>query len=88
MAGKLGNQVAVITGGASGYGREMALLFAKEGARIVIWDVNEKGGLETVKMIKGKSNEAHFRKVDVRVSQEVMPATQEVKSCGAGLIYW
>ncbi len=79
MAGKLENRVTVITGGASGYGREMALLFAHEGARIVLWDINEKGGLETLNLLKEKKKEGHFQKVDVRVSGEIRPASLEVE---------
>ncbi len=79
MAGKLENRVTVITGGASGYGREMALLFAHEGARIVLWDINEKGGLETLNLLKEKKKEDHFQKLDVRVSGEVRQASLEVE---------
>lgn len=79
MAGKLENRVTVITGGASGYGRQMALLFAHEGARIVLWDINEKGGLETLNLLKEKKKEDHFQKLDVRVSGEVRQASLEVE---------
>ena len=43
MAGKLQDQVAIITGGASGIGEAIALLFAAEGAHIAIADLNEDG---------------------------------------------
>ena len=41
---RLQDKVAVITGGGSGIGRETAVLFAKEGAAIVVADVNDGGG--------------------------------------------
>ena len=44
---RLENKVALITGGSGGIGRETALLFAKEGAKIVVTDVNDAAGQET-----------------------------------------
>ena len=41
--GRLDNKVAIVTGGSSGIGRETVLLFVKEGANVVIADVNESG---------------------------------------------
>ncbi|MFZ3383530.1 MAG: 3-oxoacyl-ACP reductase FabG [Candidatus Methanoperedens sp.] len=61
---RLENKVVIITGAGSGIGRETALLFAKEGAKVVVADVNEKGGEETVAQIK-KNGEGFFVKLDV-----------------------
>lgn len=60
----LENQVAIVTGGGSGIGREVALSYADEGAKVVVSDVNEAGGNETVDLIKKKSGEAFFIKAD------------------------
>jgi len=49
---RLKDKVALITGAGSGIGREAALLFSKEGARIVVADVNDRGGEETVAQIQ------------------------------------
>jgi len=61
---RLENKVIIITGAGSGIGKETALLFAKEGAKVVVADVNEKGGNETVAEIK-KNGEGFFAKLDV-----------------------
>jgi NAD(P)-dependent dehydrogenase (short-subunit alcohol dehydrogenase family) len=48
---KLDGQVAIVTGGASGQGRATAVLFAQEGAKVVVADVNDKGAAETARFI-------------------------------------
>jgi NAD(P)-dependent dehydrogenase (short-subunit alcohol dehydrogenase family) len=62
---RLANKVAVITGAGSGIGRETALLWAREGARLVVADVNEAGGRETVDAVTGGGGEAVFVRADV-----------------------
>jgi NAD(P)-dependent dehydrogenase (short-subunit alcohol dehydrogenase family) len=57
--------VAVITGAASGIGRETALLFAREGARVVVADVDDAGGRKTVKMLEGQGGRAVYVQCDV-----------------------
>ncbi len=62
---KLENKVAIITGAGSGIGKETALLFAREGAKVVVADISEKGGMETVVEIKRNSGEGFFFRLDV-----------------------
>ena len=62
---KLGGKVAVITGGGSGMGRATALLFAKEGAKVVIGEWNETTMNETLEMIKKAGGEAIGVKTNV-----------------------
>jgi len=61
---KLENKVAIITGAGSGIGKETALLFAREGARVVVADINEKGGSDTVEGIKRNGGDGFFVKLD------------------------
>ena len=65
--GRLDGKVAVITGSGSGIGREAALLFSEEGAKLCIADVAEKEGEQTASDCK----EAFFQKVDVADPQSV-----------------
>ncbi len=65
MPGTLEGKVALITGGASGIGRATALIYAREGAKLVIADMNEDGGQQTAHMIQENGGDATFAKVDV-----------------------
>jgi len=60
----LENKVAIITGAGSGIGKAISLLYANEGAKIVVSDISEKGGNETVSEVKAKGGEAIFVKAD------------------------
>lgn len=65
------NKIALVTGAASGIGRSTALAFAKEGAKVVVSDIREKEGKETVQLIKENKGEAIFFKCDVSSEEEV-----------------
>jgi NAD(P)-dependent dehydrogenase (short-subunit alcohol dehydrogenase family) len=71
MAGQLKGRVALVTGGSSGIGRATAFKFAAEGAKVVVADVNVKGGEETVRLIKEAGGTAIFVKTDVARADEV-----------------
>lgn len=62
---RLKDKVALITGAASGIGKETALLFAREGAAIVACDVNDALGAETVKQIESGKGKAIYVHADV-----------------------
>lgn len=62
---ELEDKVAIVTGAASGIGRSTALALAREGAQVVVSDVDEAGGQETVRLIEQQGGEAIFVKTDV-----------------------
>jgi NAD(P)-dependent dehydrogenase (short-subunit alcohol dehydrogenase family) len=67
---RLKDKVALITGAGSGIGRETALLFAAEGAKVVAVDVNDAAGNETVAMIKRNGGDAVYVHADVSKAAE------------------
>jgi len=74
--GRLSGEVAIITGSSSGMGEATALLFAKEGAKVVVSDIVEQSGLATVQSIKDAGGEAIFSKTDVSRSEDVEATVQ------------
>lgn len=62
---RLQGKVALITGGGGGIGRETSLLFAKEGAQIVVVDVNDGAGQDTVRDVEAQGGEAIYVHADV-----------------------
>ena len=71
------DKVVIITGGGSGIGKETGILFAKEGAKVVVADVNEKGGAETVESIKNAGGEAFFARLDVSNREQAKQVVKE-----------
>ena len=61
----LGEAVALVTGAASGIGRAIAQRYADAGSHVVVSDVDEEGGQETVRMIEEAGGEATFVAADV-----------------------
>lgn len=75
---RLENKVALITGGARGIGREIALLFAKEGADIVVWDINMQEAQKTVLDIETLGRRSSAGEVDVRDYKKVEEALNKI----------
>jgi NAD(P)-dependent dehydrogenase (short-subunit alcohol dehydrogenase family) len=73
---RLNGKVAIVTGAGSGLGRAAALLFAREGAKVVVAANREKDGEQTVKLIKEGGGDAILVQVDVTNSPDVEKAVK------------
>ena len=69
---------AVVTGGGSGIGRAVCLLFAKQGAIVHVTDVNEAQAKETVQLITDADGEAYVRVCDVTQQQQVIDLYKQI----------
>jgi NAD(P)-dependent dehydrogenase (short-subunit alcohol dehydrogenase family) len=67
---RLHDKIALITGAGSGIGRESAMLFAREGAAVVVVDIDDRMGLETVSAIKSSNGRAAYIHSDVSESAD------------------
>jgi len=75
---RLKNKIALITGGANGIGLATAERFAKEGAKIILWDVSDQGN-EIADRLKMEGHEIIFKKVSVTNQDEVQKAMTEAQ---------
>lgn len=73
---RLKNKVALITGGANGIGLATAQRFAKEGAKIILWDLSENGKM-VVEDLKKQGYEAIFSKISVADQELVLQGVSE-----------
>jgi len=62
---EIAGRTAVVSGGASGIGRAICLALARKGARIVVADIDEAGGQETVRLVQEAGSQAVFQRCDV-----------------------
>ncbi len=77
MAERLQGKVSAITGAGMGLGQAVAVLFASEGARVVVGEINSEKGLETVNLIKEQGGEALLVQMDVRLPGDAKRLTRE-----------
>jgi NAD(P)-dependent dehydrogenase (short-subunit alcohol dehydrogenase family) len=80
----LKNKTAVITGAGSGIGRAMAILFAKQGAKVFVLDLDEAGSMKTVEEIKSAGGSAEFKKCNVSLPDDVEAVINKA-AAGSGL---
>jgi len=71
VTGRLEGKTAFITGSASGIGRAIAATFAREGASVVVADVNDEGAAETLDLISAEGGTARFIRTDVTSEENV-----------------
>jgi 3-oxoacyl-[acyl-carrier protein] reductase len=84
----LAGRVAVVTGAASGIGRETARVLAQAGARLVLVDVNEAGLGETASLVEAVGSPATTRRLDVSDREAVEALADEVALILGGLDVW
>jgi NAD(P)-dependent dehydrogenase (short-subunit alcohol dehydrogenase family) len=80
VAGQLEGKVALVTGAASGIGRAAAIAFAREGAKVVVSDVDQAGGEATVRTIEDSHGEALWVAADVSDSGQVQELVERTVS--------
>jgi len=68
---RMEGRITLVTGSTSGIGRGIALVFAREGAKVVVTGRNIEGGQETVDMIKKEGGDAVFVQADLLQSSQV-----------------
>src|SRR5256885_10374339 len=73
MAARVEGRVAFITGAGMGIGRETALLFAEEGAGVVVGDIDANAAKETVALVEGRGGRALATIGDVAIEAGVRP---------------
>ncbi len=81
----LKGKVAVVTGAASGMGRATAVCFAREGARVVLGDVDARAGAHACEEIRGAGGEATFARTDVAVESQVAALVATAERVYGGL---
>jgi NAD(P)-dependent dehydrogenase (short-subunit alcohol dehydrogenase family) len=79
LNGRLAGKTTVITGGAAGIGRATSLMFAREGAQVVIIDIQDDAGQETVRMVQSAGGTAHFFHADVSKAAQVDRAFDAIR---------
>ncbi len=77
---RLANKAIIVTGGSSGLGRASAIAFSREGADVIVADLNETGAAETVQIIAGSGGRAFFVKADVSRANDVEALVKETVS--------
>lgn len=82
MTGLLEGHIAAVTGGGSGIGQGICLAYAREGARVIILDVNPDGAKETIGLIEAAGGKVSAVKLDVTDRQACRAAAAEIGKSG------
>lgn len=81
----LEGKTALVTGGASGIGRASALAFSREGANVVVADIDSEGGDETVRLVNERGGKAVFFRMDVLRAGDVRDVVSQAVATYGGL---
>ena len=76
----MNNKIALVMGGGAGTGRATVLAFAQEGATVVIADVNEKGGRETLALVEAQGGSGLFVAADMSKASDVQVVIEQTQS--------
>lgn len=82
------NKVAVVTGGGSGIGAGICKEIAKEGATVIVADLNLQGAEQTVKEIQSLGYQAAAKKLDVTDAEQIDQCVREIKEEYGAIHYW
>ncbi|HSR61308.1 MAG TPA: glucose 1-dehydrogenase [Robiginitalea sp.] len=82
---RLDAKTALVTGGGKGIGQAISELFAKQGARVYILDVDEKGAAETIRRIQEAGGSGFFEPCDVTRPDQVREAVDSIASASGGI---
>lgn len=78
MNAELQDKVVLVTGGASGIGRACAIAMAQVGGKVTVSDIDERGGNETVSLIRKSGGDANFIQTDVTQSDKVAALVNQI----------
>ena len=85
MSGRFASKVVLVTGGTSGLGRDAALAFAREGAKVVLTGRRVEAGEEAISEIRKEGGEAIFIRADVSQAPDVQASIQACVDTYGGL---